>query len=187
MFLWAFDRAVRDEGRAASYKKRWPRQWPNQLFWSDSSFGPYPTKELNNASRSYIVRNKCPAKFRLGFSSKCAVTIFYLYNWNSRVDLLLLRRRIPTSITIHPVALFSILDHYLRRSDSQDRVIGTLLGMRHNNEVEVRSSFAVLHSETDEQVAVDMDYHRTMYELHHKVNSKEVIVGWWVVTYFCLG
>ncbi|KAF8806358.1 Mov34-domain-containing protein [Phlegmacium glaucopus] len=87
--------------------------------------------------------------------------------------------RTPTSITIHPVALFSILDHYLRRTDAQDRVIGTLLGVRTDNEVEVRSSFAVLHSETDEQVAVDMDYHRTMYELHHKVNPKEVIVGWY--------
>jgi len=87
--------------------------------------------------------------------------------------------RTPTSITIHPVALFSILDHYLRRTDAQDRVIGTLLGIRTDNEVEVRSSFAVLHSETDEQVAVDMDYHRTMYELHHKVNPKEVIVGWY--------
>ena len=29
------------------------------------------------------------------------------------------------------------------------------------------------------QVAVDMDYHRTMYELHRQVNSKEVIVGWY--------
>lgn len=87
--------------------------------------------------------------------------------------------RTPTNITIHPVALFSILDHYLRRTDSQERVIGTLLGVRNENEVEVRSSFAVLHSETSEQVAVDMEYHRTMYELHHKVNPKEVIVGWY--------
>jgi len=79
------------------------------------------------------------------------------------------------------VALFSILDHYLRRTDAQDRVIGTLLGMRTETEVEVRSSFAVLHSETSEQVAVDMEYHRTMYELHHKVNPKEIIVGWSVI------
>ncbi|KIK67779.1 hypothetical protein GYMLUDRAFT_36558 [Collybiopsis luxurians FD-317 M1] len=95
----------------------------------------------------------------------------------------------PSNITIHPVALFSILDHYLRRKDDQDRVIGTLLGTRTtgtnpdtNSEtvtIEVRSSFAVLHSETSEQVAVDMEYHRTMYELHHKVNPKEVIVGWY--------
>ncbi|CDO73778.1 hypothetical protein BN946_scf185015.g106 [Trametes cinnabarina] len=88
--------------------------------------------------------------------------------------------RTPTSVTVHPVALFSILDHYLRRNDAQDRVIGTLLGTRsENGEVEVRSAFAVLHSETAEQVAVDMDYHRTMYELHHRVNPKEVIVGWY--------
>lgn len=88
-------------------------------------------------------------------------------------------RRAPTSVTVHPVALFSILDHYLRRTDTQERVIGTLLGTRSDNgEIEVRSAFAVLHSETEEQVAVDMEYHRTMYELHHKVNPKEVIVGW---------
>ena len=93
----------------------------------------------------------------------------------------MLDRRTPTSVTIHPVALFSILDHYLRRKDDQERVIGTLLGVRSttdSSEVEVRSSFAVLHSETSEQVAVDMEYHRTMYELHHKVDPKEVIVGW---------
>ncbi|KAH7916252.1 Mov34-domain-containing protein [Hygrophoropsis aurantiaca] len=87
--------------------------------------------------------------------------------------------RTPTAVTIHPVALFSILDHYLRRTDEQERVIGTLLGTRTDTEVEVRSAFAVLHSETSEQVAVDMEYHRSMYELHHKVNPKEVIVGWY--------
>ena len=90
-------------------------------------------------------------------------------------------RRSPSSATVHPVALFSILDHYLRRTDEQERVIGTLLGTRSDTgEVEVRSAFAVLHSETADQVAVDMEYHRTMYDLHHKVNPKEVIVGWFV-------
>ncbi|KAF7981685.1 hypothetical protein HWV62_32242 [Athelia sp. TMB] len=89
--------------------------------------------------------------------------------------------RAPTSITIHPVALFSILDHYLRRKSDQPRVIGTLLGVRSESDstVEVRSAFAVLHSETSEQVAVDMEYHRAMWDLHHKVNPKEVIVGWY--------
>ncbi|KAG6854341.1 hypothetical protein C0991_007846 [Blastosporella zonata] len=87
--------------------------------------------------------------------------------------------RTPTSVNVHPVALFTILDHYLRRGDNQDRVIGTLLGTRTETEIEVKSSFAVLHSETSEQVAVDMEYHRAMYELHHKVNPKEVIVGWY--------
>ncbi|ELU45564.1 eukaryotic translation initiation factor 3 [Rhizoctonia solani AG-1 IA] len=82
-----------------------------------------------------------------------------------------------TTVTLHPVALFSILDHFLRRNESQERVIGTLLGIRTETEIEVKSSFAVVHNETDEQVALDMDYHRTMYDLHQKVNPKEVIVG----------
>jgi translation initiation factor 3 subunit F len=42
----------------------------------------------------------------------------------------------------------------------------------------VRTAFAVLHSETSEQVAVDMDYHRAMFDLSQRVNSKESIVGW---------
>jgi translation initiation factor 3 subunit F len=28
------------------------------------------------------------------------------------------------------------------------------------------------------QVAVDVDFHQRMFELHHRVNPKEVIVGW---------
>ncbi|KAH8118704.1 Mov34-domain-containing protein [Phellopilus nigrolimitatus] len=87
--------------------------------------------------------------------------------------------RTVQNVTIHPVALFSILDHYLRRTDTQERVIGTLLGTRTETEIEVHNCFAVLHSETSEQVAVDMEYHRTMYELHHKVHPKQVIVGWY--------
>ena len=86
-----------------------------------------------------------------------------------------------SSVTVHPVALFSILDHYLRRKDEQARVIGTLLGtVSDSGEVEVRSSFAVPHSESEQQVAIDGDHHRTMYELHHRINPKEVVVGWYV-------
>jgi hypothetical protein len=43
----------------------------------------------------------------------------------------------------------------------------------------VKSAFAVLHSETDEQVAVDMDYHRAMYDLCARVRPNETIVGWY--------
>lgn len=45
--------------------------------------------------------------------------------------------------------------------------------------IEIRNCFPVPHSETEEQVAVDMDYHKSMFELHQKVNPKEVIVGWY--------
>jgi translation initiation factor 3 subunit F len=94
---------------------------------------------------------------------------------------MILTSRSVSSVVVHPVALFSILDHYLRRTDAQERVIGTLLGMRSDSgEVEVKSCFAVPHNETTEQVAIDTEYYQTMYELHHRVNSKEVIVGWYL-------
>ncbi|KAG8880070.1 hypothetical protein FRB97_001115 [Tulasnella sp. 331] len=89
----------------------------------------------------------------------------------------------PLTVTVHPSALFSILDHYLRITTptSKQRVIGTLLGTRNDtNEVEVRSAFAVGHSEAEEQIEVDGDYHKMVLELHQKVNPKEVVVGWWV-------
>lgn len=89
-----------------------------------------------------------------------------------------LHSRSLTSVHVHPVALFSILDHFLRRNDEQPRVIGTLLGTRTESEIEIRNCFAVPHNETAEQVQVDMEYHRTMFDLHQKVNPNEVIVGW---------
>ncbi|PFH51315.1 hypothetical protein AMATHDRAFT_142832 [Amanita thiersii Skay4041] len=88
--------------------------------------------------------------------------------------------RTPSQVLIHPVALFSILDHYLRRTDDQGRVIGTLLGTRTDGDtIEVHTAFAMLHTETSEQVAVDAEYLKVMYDLCHKVNPREVIVGWY--------
>ncbi|KAG0025979.1 hypothetical protein BGZ82_009708 [Podila clonocystis] len=83
--------------------------------------------------------------------------------------------------SVNPLVFFSVLDHYLRRNAGQDRVIGTLLGVRSEDgsEVEIRSCYPVPHLETEDQVEVDMEYHRTMYQLHRQVNSKEVIVGWY--------
>lgn len=78
-------------------------------------------------------------------------------------------------------AIFSILDHSLRRNADQERVIGTLLGTRSEDggEVEVRSAFAVGHSEAEDQVEVDMEYHKQMLALHLKANPREVLVGWY--------
>ncbi|KAF8129635.1 hypothetical protein K438DRAFT_1887384 [Mycena galopus ATCC 62051] len=55
----------------------------------------------------------------------------------------------PSSITTHPVVLFSILDDYLSRNDEQPRVIGTR--SPDNTQIHVRSSFAVLHNENEER------------------------------------
>ncbi|KAH0563302.1 hypothetical protein GP486_002127 [Trichoglossum hirsutum] len=90
----------------------------------------------------------------------------------------------PLNVLIQPQALFSILDHSLRRNTGQERVIGTLLGVRSEDgsEVEIRNCYAVGHSETVEQVEVDMDYHKNMLALHLKANPREILIGWYATS-----
>ncbi|KAI9664740.1 MAG: hypothetical protein M1821_006188 [Bathelium mastoideum] len=90
----------------------------------------------------------------------------------------------PLNVIIQPQAVFSILDHSLRRNTDQERVIGTLLGIRSEDgaEVEIRNCYAVPHTETTEQVEVDMDYQKQMLALHLRANPKEVLVGWYATS-----
>merc|ERR1712178_415166 len=88
---------------------------------------------------------------------------------------------------VHPAVVFTILDHFSRRNEGQEGVIGTLLGEENDGVVEIKNCFPVPHNETAEQVqgeiqyhvGVDMEFHRTMYELHRKVSTREVVVGWY--------
>jgi len=80
---------------------------------------------------------------------------------------------------VHPAVVFTILDHHSRRKEGQERVIGTLLGTTTDGVVEVTNCFPVPHNENEEQVAVDMEFHHTMFKLHKQVNSREEIVGWY--------
>jgi len=84
---------------------------------------------------------------------------------------------VPITARVHPVVLFSIVDAYERRNAGAQRVIGTLLGAVETGGVEVTNCFTVPHTEGDD-VAVDMDFAHTMYELHRQVNKSEVVVGW---------
>lgn len=87
-------------------------------------------------------------------------------------------------LTTRKKALLSILDHSLRRNPDQERVIGTLLGHRTEDgtEVEIRNCYAVPHTETQEQVEVDMDYQKQMLALHLRANPREVLVGWYATS-----
>jgi translation initiation factor 3 subunit F len=80
---------------------------------------------------------------------------------------------------IQPVVVFSILDHYKRRTETQDRVIGTLLGRISGNTTTITNCFPVPHVENEETANVDMDYHYNMLELHRRVNPDEIVVGWY--------
>ncbi len=54
------------------------------------------------------------------------------------------------SVKVHPVVIFNILDHYIRKEDRQDRVIGTLLGVNVEGAIEIRNCFPVPHSEAEQ-------------------------------------
>uniref|UniRef100_A0A8C7UMK8 Eukaryotic translation initiation factor 3 subunit F n=1 Tax=Oncorhynchus mykiss TaxID=8022 RepID=A0A8C7UMK8_ONCMY len=82
-------------------------------------------------------------------------------------------------VKIHPVVLASIGDSYERRNEGASRVIGTLLGTIDKHSVEVTNCFSVPHNESEDEVAVDMEFAKNMYELHKRVSPSEVIVGWY--------
>ncbi|XP_018927583.1 eukaryotic translation initiation factor 3 subunit F [Cyprinus carpio] len=86
-------------------------------------------------------------------------------------------------VKIHPVVLASIVDSYERRNEGATRVIGTLLGTTDKHSVEVTNCFSVPHNESEDEVAVDMEFAKNMYELHKKVSPSEVIIGWYATGY----
>ncbi|RSH90079.1 hypothetical protein EHS25_001412 [Saitozyma podzolica] len=93
--------------------------------------------------------------------------------------------RPPTQITIHPSVVASILTHHTRRPDTDaPRVMGALMGQRSESgaEVDVRSCFAVPHSENAEQIALDMPFQQSMVELMNRNGVKEQVVGWYATS-----
>ncbi|XP_021291150.1 eukaryotic translation initiation factor 3 subunit F-like [Herrania umbratica] len=87
---------------------------------------------------------------------------------------------VSLSAKVDPLVIFNICDCYVRRPDQAERVIGTLLGsVLPDGTVDICNSFAVPHTESSEQVALDIEYHHNMLVSHQKVNPKEVIVGWY--------
>ncbi|KAK5661372.1 hypothetical protein OQA88_11271 [Cercophora sp. LCS_1] len=94
----------------------------------------------------------------------------------------------PLTVNIQPQAVFSILDHAVRRDirDTQStRVIGALVGMRSEDgsEVEVRSTFAIPHTENEDQVEVDVEYQKNMLQLTLKASPRETLLGWYTTSH----
>jgi hypothetical protein len=62
--------------------------------------------------------------------------------------------KLSTRVKVRPLVLLSIIDFYSRRAPTQERVIGTLLGHKLENEVTVTNCFMVPHSETEHEVGI---------------------------------
>ena len=80
---------------------------------------------------------------------------------------------------IHPVVILNILDHFSRRSTDQNRVIGALLGEYKEGFIEIKNCFPVRHTETVDEVSVDIDFYKTMFDLHHRVYPNDAVIGWY--------
>nr|QBH74194.1 eukaryotic translation initiation factor 3 subunit F [Brunneria borealis] len=86
---------------------------------------------------------------------------------------------LTTTVKVHPVVLFQIVDAYERRNADAHRVIGTLLGSVEKGVVEVTNCFCVPHKEYEDQVEAELNYAMDLYDLNRRVNTQETIVGWW--------
>ena len=90
-------------------------------------------------------------------------------------SLFLQEGKAPT-VKVHPVVIFTILDHYRRRNTGSRRVVGTLLGNKVNNIIEVESCFAVPHTE-DDQISIGGTYNQQMVALKTSVNDLKSLGG----------
>lgn len=86
-------------------------------------------------------------------------------------------------VVVHPLVLLSILDHQSRRHFRDGRVIGTLLGKRDGDKVEVTNCYAVPHEEGGDEVAIGKDFNRQMLALHQRANRSEHVVGWYATSF----
>ncbi len=86
-------------------------------------------------------------------------------------------------VAVHPVVLLSVVDHYYRLAkETTRRVVGVLLGEYVGGKVDVTSCYALPFEEDpkDKKVwFVDHIYNEQMFEMHQKINYKELVVGWY--------
>eukprot|EP00123_Amoebidium_parasiticum_P009310 comp19392_c0_seq1/m.22413 comp19392_c0_seq1/g.22413 ORF comp19392_c0_seq1/g.22413 comp19392_c0_seq1/m.22413 type:complete len:324 (-) comp19392_c0_seq1:238-1209(-) len=86
-------------------------------------------------------------------------------------------------VTVHPLVLLSVVDHYNRVArDTKKRVVGVLLGSVRGRTLDISNSFAVPFEEDDKDLSVwylDHNYLENMYAMFKKVNAKEKLVGWY--------
>eukprot|EP00466_Bigelowiella_natans_P021395 jgi/Bigna1/72730/fgenesh1_pg.21_\ len=87
-------------------------------------------------------------------------------------------------LKVHPLVVFSILDHYKRRDPKQEHVIGILMGevniTPQGKEYQIKNCF---QQESMEHkgggLIFDVNYYQKMATLQKKLNPKESVIGWY--------
>lgn len=105
---------------------------------------------------------------------------------NTDIEKLTLSDAKLPKVLLHPIAVFSILNSFMRRSDKNSRSIGTLLGVVTEDTIEVTDCFGFSHLEStvDGKISVTLDVQmsQAMFSFHRRINKKEQIVGWYATT-----
>ncbi|KAI5949123.1 hypothetical protein KGF57_004953 [Candida theae] len=85
----------------------------------------------------------------------------------------------PANVKIHASALLTILE-IVAKQVLNKRIIGTLLGIRSDNglEVEIRDAFIVPCDETGDSIAIEDQAHKSLFHLYKKSHPKESVLGW---------
>lgn len=88
------------------------------------------------------------------------------------------------SVTVHPLVLLSIQDHFHRvAKGTKKRVVGILLGQDLGTKgYEITNSFAVPFEEDEKDPRtwfLDHNYIESMNDMFKKVNAREKLIGWY--------
>ncbi|WLF80999.1 proteasome regulatory particle subunit [Lodderomyces elongisporus] len=87
------------------------------------------------------------------------------------------------SVTVSPLVLLSVVDHYNRVSKgSKKRVVGVILGDNSSGTIKVTNSYAIPFEEDEKNPGVwflDHNYIDAMGEMFKKINAKEKLIGWY--------
>lgn len=81
---------------------------------------------------------------------------------------------------LSPTVVLNVLDHFKRRVEGLDIVVGTLLGVKRGNSIVIADCFPVIyHVESEEKGLFDEEYHNQMLAMKLKMNPENVVVGWY--------
>ncbi|AET38096.1 proteasome regulatory particle lid subunit RPN8 Ecym_2362 [Eremothecium cymbalariae DBVPG len=86
-------------------------------------------------------------------------------------------------VTVAPLVLLSVLDHYKRTNTPEHkRCVGVILGDSSSSSIRVTNSFALPFEEDEKNPDVwflDHNYIESMNEMCKKINAKEKMIGWY--------
>lgn len=119
--------------------------------------GPFPSSTFCGGDVKFIVNAASLVYSLLGSHTeqqeeRNSAPISALHVIGSMASLNLSNSPAGVSVKLKPLVLFNICDAYIRRNESQVRVIGTLLGHIADGVVHVQNCYAVPHNESNDQV-----------------------------------